>query len=967
MAKRGGGTPLSSVSRGEGGLNVRPGRAKVGSSATDDSTMAGGGEGGKHSILRRSSRGGAEGGGKSMASGSGSHGDGDVDGGAAVAAVGESTGTSSKDGDPSKNHDGDSLPAEKGRFVTTTTTTTTRVIATTMIIASTTPIDSKDSEAKETSTPVTPAPGTTPAPVLRERSQRRKAVEARMAEKAARESESADASASPRLRNVQELLIKDSPSSAVQPRRSRKRSIPPGDLESGARKSKLKEPADASRGEGGSPDMSTSTGAKDDLTTAIPEKFGKRVRKSSTEKEDKTEKIPARTEENVPSETKEDNQGTQEALEKIKKDSARKKKEPAADSGVPETDPQQGLPDKEKPVKENTDDDEKGKSDGENGEHGSEEEDEEEEEEDEEGDEQEDEVLKKLGIDYFEVESIKKKRVRKGKVELLIKWKGWSDKANTWEPYENVSMCTDILEEFEKNQRSRRGKRKFGTYLLHQKKRKRSMPGEGDSLNVSTGETGDGVSNSKPSSAELRDQVANSRPSQSNQEFQSEGNPDNSAATKSESTLEAVSKKISPKVSARRKAMELKSSGLAALRFPNTETNGEMATSTPPSATGAFSDAAVISTPAKEDVSRTGTAEASVSKSDEGRTDHLPITRNTDIGNSAPGMRADLLSSESGKVVNIPARSTKFASSLLAEVSPSKALPSAANDIPRDSSPQKPGRAMDTDDRHEIFLDASDHVDDKDETTKSPASLLTSKDRSLNPVDKSGIVSGSTHAPENATVAGNEQLEVIGPKSANDGITGDVVCQHALEPVVPGSKPDGGAGAEDQMKHGANDRCTGARKRKSGVVKRVRQTSETSENKEGAAGDKQLFCVEGAGLEHETPNAAHQPYNESQGQSQDKVVCRSMSPDSDGGERPSSSSPGVCNRQVSEAPFITQINKAVSYSNTTTDGRQEVLVLFKASRSDGIEVVVDNKFMRASYPLLLIDFYEQHLRYSTTQ
>ncbi|CAK9882282.1 unnamed protein product [Sphagnum jensenii] len=69
--------------------------------------------------------------------------------------------------------------------------------------------------------------------------------------------------------------------------------------------------------------------------------------------------------------------------------------------------------------------------------------------------------------------------------------------------------------------------------------------------------------------------------------------------------------------------------------------------------------------------------------------------------------------------------------------------------------------------------------------------------------------------------------------------------------------------------------------------------------------------------------------------------------------------------KVTSPPFITQILKAISYSNSVTDDKQDVVVLFKASRSDGEEVVVDNKFMRDNYPILLIDFYEQHLRYST--
>uniref|UniRef100_A0A8C8S280 Chromobox 4 n=1 Tax=Pelusios castaneus TaxID=367368 RepID=A0A8C8S280_9SAUR len=46
--------------------------------------------------------------------------------------------------------------------------------------------------------------------------------------------------------------------------------------------------------------------------------------------------------------------------------------------------------------------------------------------------------LPAVGEHVFAVESIEKKRVRKGRVEYLVKWRGWSPKYNTWEPEENI-------------------------------------------------------------------------------------------------------------------------------------------------------------------------------------------------------------------------------------------------------------------------------------------------------------------------------------------------------------------------------------------------------------------------------------------------------------------------------------------------------------------------------------------------
>ncbi|XP_072538878.1 E3 SUMO-protein ligase CBX4-like [Salminus brasiliensis] len=46
--------------------------------------------------------------------------------------------------------------------------------------------------------------------------------------------------------------------------------------------------------------------------------------------------------------------------------------------------------------------------------------------------------LPAAGEHVFAVESIEKKRVRKGRFEYLVKWRGWSPKYNTWEPEENI-------------------------------------------------------------------------------------------------------------------------------------------------------------------------------------------------------------------------------------------------------------------------------------------------------------------------------------------------------------------------------------------------------------------------------------------------------------------------------------------------------------------------------------------------
>ena len=49
----------------------------------------------------------------------------------------------------------------------------------------------------------------------------------------------------------------------------------------------------------------------------------------------------------------------------------------------------------------------------------------------------------------FTVEKIVKKRVVDGRVEYFLKWAGYPETENTWEPHDNLD-CEDLIEAFEK-------------------------------------------------------------------------------------------------------------------------------------------------------------------------------------------------------------------------------------------------------------------------------------------------------------------------------------------------------------------------------------------------------------------------------------------------------------------------------------------------------------------------------------
>lgn len=83
----------------------------------------------------------------------------------------------------------------------------------------------------------------------------------------------------------------------------------------------------------------------------------------------------------------------------------------------------------------------------------------------------------KLADGYYEIESVRRKRVRKGQVQYLIKWRGWSEAANTWEPVENLVQCSDFIDAFEeslktgKSRSTRKRKRKAGVTHVQTKKK----------------------------------------------------------------------------------------------------------------------------------------------------------------------------------------------------------------------------------------------------------------------------------------------------------------------------------------------------------------------------------------------------------------------------------------------------------------------------------------------------------------
>ena len=62
------------------------------------------------------------------------------------------------------------------------------------------------------------------------------------------------------------------------------------------------------------------------------------------------------------------------------------------------------------------------------------------------------------GYELYEVQAIREKKIVNGRDYYFIKWMGWPEGTNTWEPIENLKEVFDLVDEYNKNLQEKNNK-----------------------------------------------------------------------------------------------------------------------------------------------------------------------------------------------------------------------------------------------------------------------------------------------------------------------------------------------------------------------------------------------------------------------------------------------------------------------------------------------------------------------------
>ncbi|KAL8192214.1 hypothetical protein R6Q57_027881 [Mikania cordata] len=190
-----------------------------------------------------------------------------------------------------------------------------------------------------------------------------------------------------------------------------------------------------------------------------------------------------------------------------------------------------------------------------------------------------------------------------------------------------------------------------------------------------------------------------------------------------------------------------------------------------------------------------------------------------------------------------------------------------------------------------------------------------------------GSLMVSQHGESNETNELNLKLsELKGTSTTNKVNINGVAVNIQEDRSCEGVNPSNGISDVNGQNSVWANRSGGAKRRKSSTVKRFKQDSDPTVNKDVHDAMERLVDGNGVVVEHRVQN--FEQVGTFYGSMNVVDTSKSMY-------------------------AITKIIKPIEYSTSTLNDMQDILVTFLVLRSDGKEVMVDNRYLKAHYPLLV--------------
>ncbi|XP_050874251.1 uncharacterized protein LOC127076596 isoform X9 [Lathyrus oleraceus] len=533
---------------------------------------------------------------------------------------------------------------------------------------------------------------------------------------------------------------------------------------------------------------------------------------------------------------------------------------------------------------------------------------------------------------FFEVEAIRRKRYRKGKLEYFVKWMGWEESANTWEPRDNLVALPDIVQAFEEGLKStphqkRKRKQSSNSAKLNKRVERSATPYSLRSIKTSTTHSKASISNSKPATPyslrSIKTSTKNSKAANSNSKPATPLNeqpsiPDIPAFPQTVlfadevenygdgSSLEKVNHanddmSVDPPEEVPQNKSDPKLT-------PNTEENE----SDDPKLTSNIEENKSDDPKLTSNIDENKSGDPKLTPNvEENKSDDPKLTPNIEENKSGRRLTRNNKKNKTGPKLTRNNKEIKSGPKLTRnnkEYKSDKLTPSieenkSASKLTRNNKENKSDPKL----TPNIEENKSDpKLTPNIEENKSDPKLTPNKEENESDPKLSELKATATNGNSAGNLAIQFEEAVTPPVKPHMNEQPNAVFTEAITKKTTGS-------AEPVQTGSAR---SGTRRRKTTAVKRFTRASLAS--KTGNAGVSDIAAP-----------SSH-------------TVTEPVKPGSD----------------------IVEIVKPVGYSAAEASTNQEASVTFKVKRSDGSEVIVDNNYLKTNHPILLIDYYEQHLQYS---